>query len=114
MFQFLTNLFKSPFDSVDVETYERDYYQQQNHVLIDVRTAGEFKSGHIPGARNIPLNQLSDKLDKIPTNKPVIVVCRSGNRSGSACHTLTKAGYDNVINLRGGTMRWQMAGNAVE
>jgi len=105
---------EAPYDSIDVEQYEADYFKQKNHMLIDVRTPNEFKSGHIPGAKNFPLNNLSDSLKKIPQDKTVVVVCQSGNRSKSASKILTNAGYENIINLKGGTMRWRMSGKTIK
>jgi rhodanese-related sulfurtransferase len=114
MFKMLTNLFKSPFPSIDIDDYHSDYYKKNNHVLIDVRSPQEFKSGHIPGAKNVPLQGLSNNLKKVPKNKDVIVVCRSGSRSGMACRILTNEGYDNITNVRGGTMAWLRAGHEVK
>ncbi len=111
---FFRNLFTPRFPSIDVKTYQDEYYKKNNHVLIDVRNPQEFQSGHIPGAKNVPLNKLSKQMKKVPKNRPVIVVCQSGNRSRSACNLLVNAGYDNVTNLNGGTIRWRMAGNKVE
>ena len=114
MFKMLSNLFKSPFPSIEMEDYANDYYKKNNHVLIDVRTPQEFKSGHIPGAKNVPLQSLSENLKKVPKDKTVMVVCRSGHRSGMACRILSNAGYDNITNVRGGTMRWIAAGHEVK
>ena len=64
-------------------------------VIIDVRTSGEFKSGNIPGSRNIPLNTLSGKIKEIQSwKKPVITVCQSGMRSASAKSQLKQAGIE--------------------
>lgn len=114
MFDFITKLFKAPFDSIDVAAYKNDYFKKNNHVLIDVRSAQEFKGGHVPNAKNIPLDSLSKQVNKIPKDKTVIVICQSGMRSASACKTLIAAGYSNVLNLRGGTSSWQMQANPVE
>lgn len=73
--------------------------------IVDVRTIGEFRSGHIPGAKLIPLGELANRLSEIPKNQPVVTVCRSGSRSLSAARQLKKAGYD-VYNMTGGMMRW--------
>lgn len=62
-------------------------------VLIDVRTSGEFSSGHIEGARNVPLGELRSRLDKLSKKKPVVVYCRSGMRSARAARMLEKAGF---------------------
>lgn len=62
--------------------------------VIDVRTPSEFNNGHIKGAKNIPLNSLNSKLSSIKKDKPVITVCASGMRSGSAKNLLKKHGYE--------------------
>src|SRR5512143_840405 len=89
--------------------------QMMNHedaLLIDVREDSEFREGHILNARHIPLGSLQKRLGEIENHKdkPVIVCCRSGQRSGSACGLLRKQGYQNVTNLKGGVMAWQNAG----
>ncbi len=61
--------------------------------LIDVRTSSEFSSGHIEGAKNVPLGELGSRLDKLSKQKPVVVYCRSGARSARAARMLEKAGY---------------------
>ncbi len=62
--------------------------------IIDVRTKGEFESGHIRGSINIPLNNLSTNLSKIKKDKPVITCCASGMRSGSAKGLLKSNGFE--------------------
>ncbi|NJN84021.1 MAG: rhodanese-like domain-containing protein [Caldilineaceae bacterium] len=86
---------------------------KQAHTLVDVRTSGEFGGGHIPGALNISLQDLSGRLDKIPTDKPVVVYCRTGNRSSFAARTLLQSGFDEVFDL-GGIIDWQRQGQRVE
>ncbi len=76
-----------------------DYKQLMNEgaLIIDVRTPGEFKSGHIKGAVNIPLNQLQSKIPELKKkNKKLITCCRSGSRSGMAKGILRSAGLDCV------------------
>ena len=63
-------------------------------MIIDVRSQGEFKSGHIKGAVNIPLPEIAGSLSKIPKNEVVITCCASGMRSGSAKGILKTKGYD--------------------
>lgn len=78
--------------------------------VLDVRTTQEFKQdGHIAGATLITLAELPAKLKKVPTDRPVVCVCRSGARSSSACRVLQQAGYTQVLNLNGGMMGWQAA-----
>lgn len=80
--------------------------------LLDVREPSEFKDGHIPGARLVPLGDLADRLRDLPADREILVVCRSGNRSGRATKQLTKAGL-RAVNLRGGMIGWQQAGYPV-
>lgn len=74
--------------------------------IIDVRTPGEFQSGHIKGAINIPLQSLSGNLSKIKKDKPVITCCASGMRSASAKSILKSGGFTEVYN-GGGWMSLQ-------
>jgi len=104
-------LFGGSVPSISVQDYHEQYHTtKENHQIIDVRTKNEFSDGHVPNAINIPLDQLSGKMNKISKDRPVFIICASGGRSRSATQQLIKAGYDNVTNVQGGTMRWQMAG----
>ena len=66
--------------------------------LIDVRTPGEFASGHIDGAVNIPVQELAQRLGEVPQG-PVVLYCRSGARSGNAANFLLSEGWTEVYNL---------------
>ena len=75
--------------------------------LIDVRQPDELETtGVIPGARNIPLDELSQRLDEIDPDRTVALVCRSGGRSGSAGQFLAINGYTSVVNLTGGMLEY--------
>ena len=74
--------------------------------LVDVRGATEWQSGHIAGARHIPLGYLADRLPDIPRSTPVAVQCLSGGRSSIAASLLRARGYDQVVNLAGGISAW--------
>ena len=91
---------------------------RQDARVLDVREDSEWQQGHIPGAVHIPLGQLGSRLGELEAFKgadtPVVVVCRSGNRSGMAAVRLRKAGFESVYNLDGGTMAWQQAGMPLE
>lgn len=89
---------------------------QAGTLVLDVREADEFASGHLPKARHIPLKDLDSRLGELAKfkDKPVIVTCRSGARSGSACRALKKAGFTNVHNLKGGVPAWQQASLPIE
>lgn len=81
-------------------------------LVIDVREAGEWASGHIPNARHIALGQLEKRISEIEKFKtrPLIVICQTGNRSSSACGKLKKLGFEKVFNLAGGFAAWREAG----
>ena len=83
-------------------------------VLIDVREPEEYAAGHIPGVTLIPMGEVPERLDEIPTDKTVITYCRSGNRSGQVMQFLQQQGYDNVHNMEGGIIAWEQAGLPVE
>lgn len=78
-----------------------------NRSYIDVRTPSEFKSRKIKGFKNIPLDQLKSRLNQIPQDNTVVVICQSGSRSTAAARTLVKAGYTDVYNVRGGMNLWK-------
>lgn len=77
--------------------------------LVDVRRPGEFSSGSVPGAVNIPLDQLEQQIAKFKNKKNVVVFCRSGNRSSMAKGILAKHGFNDVVD--GGT--WQNVNKVV-
>jgi len=85
---------------------------RQDAVVVDVRETAEWSAGHIPNARHIALGHLEKHLSEIEKfkEKPVIVVCASGNRSGAGCRILKKAGFQKIHNLGGGVHAWQDAG----
>ena len=73
--------------------------------LVDVRSPGEYASGHIEGALNVPVGELDGQLSRIPKDKPVVVYCASGIRSSRAASALRAAGYADVHDL-GAMSRW--------
>lgn len=89
--------------SVDVKEHLRSGSSLQ---IIDVREPHEFRNGHIPGAKLIPLGQLQRRLDEIDKQQETVLVCHSGNRSGVACDFLDRIGFRNVRNLMGGMSSW--------
>jgi rhodanese-related sulfurtransferase len=83
-----------------------DRIQKKEHVtILDVREPDEWESGHIAGARHIPLGQIARALNEIDPNQETVVVCRSGKRSRMACDFLSSMGY-NVVNMTGGMSNW--------
>ncbi len=92
MFNFIKKVL-SPSEEVDLKQLNKD-----GAIIIDVRSPAEFKSGHLPASKNIPLQQMSSNLDSLNPHKPIIVCCASGVRSGSAKRMLNKAGFEKVYN----------------
>ncbi|MGZ9584029.1 rhodanese-like domain-containing protein [Paenibacillus marinisediminis] len=74
--------------------------------FVDVREVDEYEEGHIPNITNIPLSQFAERVHELDKDTPLVMVCRSGNRSAQACEYLISQGYSNVKNLVGGMMHW--------
>ena len=98
---------------INAEQYNQRFIDGEDHVLVDVRTPEEFATGHIPGAINISVQTLPDRLNEIPADETIVVYCRSGNRSATATDILVNAGYAPVYDL-GGIQDWVIAGYPVE
>ena len=81
--------------------------------LIDVREPDEWLAGHPPGAHHVPLMRLPASLAEVPIDRPVVVVCRVGQRSAQAVAYLRQRGWDNVYNLDGGLVEWANAGRSL-
>jgi rhodanese-related sulfurtransferase len=79
-------------------------------VVVDVRANNDFSTGHLPAAKNIPLEDFEKRLSEIPANKAVLIVCESGQRSGKASGLLKKSGRSEVFGLAGGISAWRQAG----
>ncbi len=78
-----------------------------NAVLIDVREDEEWAAGRAPHSIHIPLSQFEARLDEVPTDRQIIVCCRSGGRSSRIVKFLIDEGYD-AVNLTGGMLEWQL------
>ena len=88
----------------------------KNALVLDVREESEFKTGHILNARLIPLGKLKDRTGELERyrEQPIVVVCRSGQRTNAACMLLGKQGFKQVYNLAGGILAWQKANLPLE
>ncbi|WP_110930347.1 rhodanese-like domain-containing protein [Paenibacillus bouchesdurhonensis] len=74
--------------------------------MLDVREPDEWAEGHVRGAKHIPLGQVLERLNELNADEELIVICRSGNRSGLACELLQEKGF-NVVNMTGGLLAWE-------
>ncbi len=86
-------------------------FNDENALMIDVQEVGEYREAHLPEAKNMPLSTFGDKVGELKAShdRPVVVYCRSGNRSLGACSKLRKNGFQRVMNLSGGILAWQNA-----
>ena len=92
------------------ETKEFAARSNEEVCFIDVRSIDEFRSGHIPGASCIPLQELAQRLDEVPKDKTILLSCQSGARSAKAKELLLSHGYSNLAQVDGGFLAWSAAG----
>ncbi|HMO56587.1 MAG TPA: rhodanese-like domain-containing protein, partial [Roseiflexaceae bacterium] len=93
---------------LSVAELERRLAAHESLQLIDVRSAEEYQhDGHISGARLIPLPALAQRLHEIDRTRPVVIICRSGNRSQVASELLLRHGYLDISNVQGGMIAWR-------
>jgi rhodanese-related sulfurtransferase len=105
---FMTRLFGEPVPTVSAAKLQEELEQGNRPFLLDVRQPEEFTSGHIPGAKLIPLGDLDGRIAEVPTGREVVCICASGHRSVPAVRRLVAAGYK-ASSLENGMMAWQMA-----
>ncbi len=95
----------------DADTLKATRLYNDDALVLDVREDKEYVAGHIPKAKHIPLGKLSGRLQELEKfkAKPILVTCRSGQRSARACNLLKKAGFETVYNQAGGIIAWERA-----
>ena len=84
---------------------------RQNAIVLDVRTDDEYKQGHIINSVHIPVGLLASRINELERHKthPLVVICRTGQRSTQACSILRKQGFESLYGLAGGIVAWQSA-----
>ncbi|MEB3309335.1 MAG: rhodanese-like domain-containing protein [Snowella sp.] len=110
--QFLTSI-PSGFYTLPTIEKLKDQLENPQTVLIDVREPSEYHSGHIPQAINIPLRTLTQKLEAIPRDRPVVLYCSAGYRAAMGVMTLHLLGYENIQGFPPSFMGWKNAGEAI-
>ena len=90
-----------PVPTVDAADWER-WVEETNGVIVDVRQPEEWVLGTLPGALLIPMTELLDRIDELPKDRPILSVCRSGNRSERVTAYLMSIGYEGAANMAGG------------
>jgi rhodanese-related sulfurtransferase len=83
-------------------------------LLLDVREVGEFAAARVPGAALLPTSSFLARIDELPVDRPLLVICRSGNRSAAVTGYLQRSGRDDVTNIAGGMILWERSGLPVQ
>jgi rhodanese-related sulfurtransferase len=100
-----------PLPSVDVAEADRRLREEPDHpVLLDVRELNEFVEVRAPGAMLLPTSALAARIDEVPKDRPLLVVCRTGVRSAAVTGFLIRSGRSDVFNVTGGMEAWERAG----
>jgi rhodanese-related sulfurtransferase len=100
---------KGAMRTLDAAELSRRLQRGEPMQIIDVRSPGEYAAGHIPGAMNIPMEQVETRTDDLRVDLPVALICQSGRRAGMACALLEHDRPDALV-LEGGTAAWRAAG----
>ena len=106
----------APSNALPPEISVEEAYQlvEDGAFLLDVRTQEEWDDFHAPQATLIPLDELASRVNEVPEDQDIVVICRSGNRSQVGRDTLLDAGYPSVTSVRGGMNDWASAGYPTE
>lgn len=93
-----------------ISVTDADKRFKEGAFLLDVREPSEWEAGHVEGAVLIPLGQLQNRISELPTDRDILIICRSGNRSGQARDLLRAAGLKRTTSVGGGMNAWSAAG----
>jgi len=105
----------SPITQMSATELNEELQNGNAPLMVDVRSPSEYeRDGHIAGSRLLPLNVIMQRVNELPQDRPIVCVCRSGNRSQAACEQLYAAGFTDVSNLKGGMFGWRRAGLPME
>jgi phage shock protein E len=115
----LTSHFAFATDVVDIKPdalLERARAADESFVIVDVRTPAEFAQGHVPGAINLPVDQVTNRLGELNSakNKDVVLYCRSGKRAGQAAEVLKSNGFNKLLHMEGDMPKWEAAKLPIE
>ena len=105
---------KEKIEQISVEKMNEILSNENDTQFVDVRRAAEHKSVHAPQSINLPLNNLTNEIEKLDSTKPIYVICQGGYRSSVGTSILEKAGFNEIYNVSGGTAAWINAGLETE
>jgi rhodanese-related sulfurtransferase len=99
----------SNYNQIDIDGYlSRFENGERDYLLLDVREVEEFAAGRMPGAVNIPMNDVPARIAEVPTDRPIVLVCARGSRSALVAEFLSRSGYTDLYNLVDGTFGWML------
>jgi rhodanese-related sulfurtransferase len=104
----IARLFGAPVPTVSAVELQEKLKDGKHPFLLDVREPEEYRSGHIPGAKLIPLGELGGRIGEVPAGREVVCICASGHRSVPAVRQMAAAGYT-ASSLENGMLAWQVA-----
>jgi len=110
----LTTTALATMQNINATDMQKIMKQTPEIYLLDVRTPGEYQQKRIKGGHLIPIDQLQNRINEIPKNRPIIVYCETGVRSALVGRYLDQLGYQSVYNLGQGIMGWQVRGYPIE
>ena len=93
---------------ISVQDLKNKLNNKDNFILLDVREYSEITISQIKGSVHIPMAEIPYNIDKINSEKLIIVMCKSGGRSASVCKFLIDKGFKNIYNLNGGIIKWAL------
>lgn len=106
-------LFSRTTTSLEIDVQDAYQLQTEGATLVDIREGWEWAQGRAAGARHMPLGQIAVGMKRIPADKPVLLICASGNRSKMAAKFLQERGFE-AKSVRGGTSAWARASLPLE
>jgi rhodanese-related sulfurtransferase len=96
---------------ITIEQYREEFENSDiDYLLLDVREVDEFMQARLPNTINIPMSEFQFRIDEVPEDKPIILVCRTGQRSMTVAQFLHANGYEELYNLDEGTLGWVQRG----
>lgn len=110
----LTTVAMAAMQNISANDMQKITKQNPDTYILDVRTLGEYVQKRIKGAKLIPIDQIQNRINEIPKNRPMIVYCETGMRSAQVGRYLDSLGFKGVSNLSQGIMGWQVRGYPIE
>jgi rhodanese-related sulfurtransferase len=104
---------KEYYGDVSIQEARQLIEKKKKLTIVDVRTISEYDEGHIENAINIPVQELSDRLDELNKNDELLIYCRTGNRSSTAVDILSDAGFNKIFHMHEGISIWIQQGHPI-